>query len=318
MAACGLQPGKKTSLDGRSLPVAGSQRKNSEPFSVEANTRTMANFAAAMMRALAELDFEEFALQRKFQLRVGLCSGPVIAGVVGAQKPLYDIWGNTVNVASRMEYLGHCSKIQCPAETANYLTNESIKCTFRDVIYVKGKGNMRTYFVDLTDDMYVETVDKTIPEAVETTSIDNVTITTENPEVPFPEELSVTQLADPDRWSFMSTKETSSDELTIKNDASETCCNCSSSSSDGTAINGALDNLDAAIGAYDSVQNTVSSASSVQIIVHDPPPDDRVLDVPGIQAKKDSGYGSQGILKIDNVSLSVCLTSVQFFNSFSF
>ena len=45
--------------------------------------------------------------------------------------------------------------MQCPAETAQYLSKEQIRCQFRDVIFVRGKGNMRTYFVDLTDDLYV-------------------------------------------------------------------------------------------------------------------------------------------------------------------
>ena len=121
---------------------------------METNARTVATFAAAMMRALAEIDFEAMDIVENasdyFKLRVGMSAGPVIAGVVGANKPLYDIWGNTVNVASRMECLGHMGKIQCPAETAQYLGKANIRCTFRDVIFVKGKGNMHTYFVDLT------------------------------------------------------------------------------------------------------------------------------------------------------------------------
>ena len=107
--------------------------------------------------------------------------GPVIAGVVGAQKPLYDIWGDTVNVASRMDYTGVKGTIQVhtyvewsfpavrpkpmmltlkpllkvPEATAQCLKSEGISCTFRDTIEVKGKGPMRLYFVDLTDDQYI-------------------------------------------------------------------------------------------------------------------------------------------------------------------
>ncbi len=69
--------------------------------------------------------------------------GPVIAGVVGAQKPLYDIWSNTVNVASRMDYTGVPGRIQVPEECARVLREENVSCSFRDEIDVKGKGRMR-------------------------------------------------------------------------------------------------------------------------------------------------------------------------------
>jgi len=77
--------------------------------------------------------------------------GPVIAGVVGAQKPLYDIWGNTVNVASRMDYTGIPGRIQVPEDCAVALRAEKVSCTFREEIDVKGKGRMRVYHVDLDD-----------------------------------------------------------------------------------------------------------------------------------------------------------------------
>ena len=97
-----------------------------------------------------------------FQLRIGLSAGPVIAGVVGAQKPLYDIWGNTVNVASRMDYTGVLGKIQCPDEVAECLERDGVSCSFRDIIFVKGKGNMRTHFINLTDDKKVIRIKDTI------------------------------------------------------------------------------------------------------------------------------------------------------------
>merc|ERR1719347_2573964 len=78
-----------------------------------------------MMRSLQEMDYEKFELQSvpDFKLRIGLCAGKVIAGVVGAQKPLYDIWGNTVNVASRMDYTGERGRIHLPEQTAFELMN---------------------------------------------------------------------------------------------------------------------------------------------------------------------------------------------------
>ncbi len=78
------------------------------------NARIMTKFAAGMINDLECVDFRKFTTKEipKFQLRIGLNVGPVIAGVIGAQKPLYDIWGNTVNVASRMDGNGVPGKIQ--------------------------------------------------------------------------------------------------------------------------------------------------------------------------------------------------------------
>ena len=61
-----------------------------------------------------------------------------------------------MNVASRMDYTGVLGKIQCPSEVAECLEKDGVSCTYRDVIFVKGKGNMRTHFVDLTQDSYVK------------------------------------------------------------------------------------------------------------------------------------------------------------------
>ena len=60
-----------------------------------------------------------------------------------------------MNVASRMDYTGVLGKIQCPDEVAECLERDGVSCTFRDVIFVKGKGNMRTHFVDLTKDTHI-------------------------------------------------------------------------------------------------------------------------------------------------------------------
>ena len=60
-----------------------------------------------------------------------------------------------MNVASRMDYTGVLGKIQCPDEVAECLERDGVSCTFRDVIFVKGKGNMRTHFVDLNKDTHI-------------------------------------------------------------------------------------------------------------------------------------------------------------------
>lgn len=97
---------------------------------------------------------------------MGLNHGPVIAGVIGAQKPQYDIWSNTVNVASRMDSCGVMGRLQvnsmrniiyqginktCSFQvtevTANVLMAAGYACECRGPIYVKGKGTLTTYFV---------------------------------------------------------------------------------------------------------------------------------------------------------------------------
>lgn len=87
-----------------------------------------------------------------FTLRVGINVGPVTAGVIGASKPQYDIWGNTVNVASRMETTAEPDKIQITKEVYEILRgfNDVKKYRFicRGSIKVKGKGDMITYYLE--------------------------------------------------------------------------------------------------------------------------------------------------------------------------
>ncbi|XP_039618806.1 adenylate cyclase type 7 isoform X1 [Polypterus senegalus] len=104
----------------------------------------MVEFAIAMMGKLDGINRHSF---NNFRLRIGMNHGPVIAGVIGARKPQYDIWGNTVNVASRMESTGELGKIQVTEETTNILQKLGYVCECRGLISVKGKGELRTYFV---------------------------------------------------------------------------------------------------------------------------------------------------------------------------
>jgi class 3 adenylate cyclase len=77
-------------------------------------------------------------------LRVGLNSGPVVAGIIGTKKFSYDLWGDTVNVASRMESQGHPGMIQVSAATHALLT-ERFVFEDRGTIDVKNRGQMATY-----------------------------------------------------------------------------------------------------------------------------------------------------------------------------
>ncbi|XP_036997481.2 adenylate cyclase type 7 isoform X2 [Artibeus jamaicensis] len=104
----------------------------------------MVEFSVALMSKLDGINRHSF---NSFRLRVGINHGPVIAGVIGARKPQYDIWGNTVNVASRMESTGELGKIQVTEETCTILQGLGYSCECRGLINVKGKGELRTYFV---------------------------------------------------------------------------------------------------------------------------------------------------------------------------
>jgi len=82
-----------------------------------------------------------------FMLRVGMNVGPVVAGVIGARKPQYDIWGNTVNVASRMDSTGLPNHTQCTEDIYNVLGGQCYDFQCRGKVKVKGKGEMTTYFL---------------------------------------------------------------------------------------------------------------------------------------------------------------------------
>lgn len=80
-------------------------------------------------------------------LRIGLVSGPVIAGVIGRQKIIYDLWGDPVNTASRMESHGVPGRIQV-TQVAWRCLRDAFVLEERGTIEVKGKGPMKTWFLD--------------------------------------------------------------------------------------------------------------------------------------------------------------------------
>jgi class 3 adenylate cyclase len=82
----------------------------------------------------------------KWRLRVGLHTGPVVAGVVGTKRYAFDIWGDTVNIASRMESSGEIGRVNISAYTYD-LIREIYDCEYRGKVFAKGKGEMDMYFV---------------------------------------------------------------------------------------------------------------------------------------------------------------------------
>ncbi|KAG5847153.1 hypothetical protein ANANG_G00123000 [Anguilla anguilla] len=104
----------------------------------------LADFALAMKVTLTNINCQSF---NNFMLRIGLNKGAVLAGVIGARKPHYDIWGNSVNVASRMESTGVMGNIQVVEECYIVLKEYGFRFVRRGPIFVKGKGQLLTFFM---------------------------------------------------------------------------------------------------------------------------------------------------------------------------
>ncbi|XP_076753507.1 adenylyl cyclase 78C isoform X1 [Xylocopa sonorina] len=104
----------------------------------------LVDYAVAMRLRLEDVNIHSF---NNFDLRVGISCGPLVGGVIGARKPVFDIWGNTVNLASRMDSTGVMGKIQVPQDIARFLEARGYQTQKRGLIEVKGKGTMETYFV---------------------------------------------------------------------------------------------------------------------------------------------------------------------------
>ena len=105
----------------------------------------------------AALDIQRFMQEHRrvkeakgelfFEIRIGVHTGPVVAGIVGVKKFQYDIWGDTVNTASRMESSGEVGKVNISHSTYDLVKNE-FNCQFRGEVEAKGKGKMGMWFVN--------------------------------------------------------------------------------------------------------------------------------------------------------------------------
>ncbi|XP_019910557.1 adenylate cyclase type 5 isoform X1 [Esox lucius] len=106
--------------------------------------RALADYAMRLMDQMKYINEHSF---NNFKMKIGLNMGPVVAGVIGARKPQYDIWGNTVNVASRMDSTGVPDRIQVTSDLYNVLNSYNYTLECRGLVKVKGKGEMQTYFL---------------------------------------------------------------------------------------------------------------------------------------------------------------------------
>ncbi len=113
------------------------------PIARPDHAEASAEMALDMLVAIDELNVK---LEATFDLRIGINSGPVVAGVIGTKKFIYDLWGNAVNTASRMESHGVPGRIQVSFYTYELL-RDKYEFEERGLIDVKGQGEMRTYFL---------------------------------------------------------------------------------------------------------------------------------------------------------------------------
>ena len=113
------------------------------PTPIKNHAEQLANFALDFKLCLAEFNLKN---NQSLRMRVGINSGPIIAGVIGKSRFIYDLWGDCVNTAARMESHGMPEEIHVSENTYNLLADK-FEFENRGIIEVKGKGPMPTYFL---------------------------------------------------------------------------------------------------------------------------------------------------------------------------
>ena len=117
------------------------------PFATEDHAQKMVHAAFEIIAFVEASKKINGATHTHFDIRIGINTGPVVAGVVGSKKFSYDIWGDTVNVASRMESMSQPGRINISEKTYALIKND-FKCTYRGEIEAKNKGKLKMYFVN--------------------------------------------------------------------------------------------------------------------------------------------------------------------------
>ncbi len=107
------------------------------------HAEVIADMALAMQAAIKTFISQD---GRRFRIRIGINTGPIVAGVIGTKKFIYDLWGDAVNVASRMESHGEPGQIQVSAATYEHLRLRYV-LEERGIIPIKGRGTMKTYWL---------------------------------------------------------------------------------------------------------------------------------------------------------------------------
>lgn len=108
------------------------------------HANAMADMALGMISTLDQINH---TLDANFKIRIGIHSGPVAAGIIGTHKFVYDIWGDTVNMASRLESNSETNRVHISEQTAAML-GDIFHIEHRGMIPLKGKGHINTYFLN--------------------------------------------------------------------------------------------------------------------------------------------------------------------------
>lgn len=106
--------------------------------------KSIADFALAVAADIGKFSLDE---KTKCAVRIGLHLGPVVAGVIGSKKFSYDVWGDTVNTASRMESFSEPGRIQVSEQFYECIKND-YECEYRGKMEIKSKGLMNLYFLN--------------------------------------------------------------------------------------------------------------------------------------------------------------------------
>lgn len=120
------------------------------PHSNETNPQDVVLAAIEMQEFMAEMKKERIKTKKQvYEIRIGINTGPIVAGVIGTKKFAYDVWGDTVNIASRLESSCEPGKINISSTTYEKV-KDKFACIYRGKIDIKGKNGLDMYFVSDT------------------------------------------------------------------------------------------------------------------------------------------------------------------------